>query len=128
MSNERKIREEDRFDADLSALKREPVQCPHCGEALPPEPELLAQAEEIRDLDLAEVRYDSEKGRVEIFGGGSGYSEAEPFSIHADRITTVGDVATWMAEIASKPWNYDEGFLERCGQALTSAYRAEAER
>lgn len=33
MSNDRKIREEDRFDADLSALKREPIQCPHCGEA-----------------------------------------------------------------------------------------------
>lgn len=34
MSKDRKIREEDRFDADLSALKREPIQCLHWAEAL----------------------------------------------------------------------------------------------
>lgn len=117
--------DETRYEPHQSSLLREPSRCPHCGEPLPQEPEVLRPSERIHDPIPYEpdVRYSHQRRRVEIFAGESGYSEADPMTIGAERVTTVADVARWMAIVAATPWTRSsERFLLDLGSALVAAF------
>lgn len=113
-----------RFEPDQASLRREPRRCPHCGEALPAEPEVMAPDERVYDPNRPEVRWNERRRRVELFGGDSGYSEADPFTIHADRVADTADVARWMARIAGEEWCRGQEFLDGLASALCNAENA----
>ena len=112
--------------ADSSTLTREPTRCPHCGEALPQEPELLGRGrapEEPGETwpETIEARYRPTLRRVEVFGGESGFSEADPLTVRAEQVEVPRDALRWMGEIGSKPWVHGEPFLLHLADALAMA-------
>ena len=84
----------------------------------------MAPDDRIRDPSGPDARYSGDRQRVEIFGGDSGFTEEQPFTIHADRVTTVEDLALWMARVAAKSWSREEEFVRRLGGALMAALEA----
>lgn len=97
--------------ADSSTLTAGPTQCPHCGKALPQE----AYPATI------EARYRPTLRRVEVFGGQSGFTEADPLTVRADQVDSPRAALRWMGEVGSKPWVHGEVFLLELADALVMA-------
>jgi len=116
--------------ADSSALTQEPVECPHCGEPLPQEPELLAALQGPTRVhpDTVEARYRPTRQRVEVFGGESGFTESDPLALEADRVNRARDALRWMGQVAAKPWARGRAFLRQLADALTMALHDEMEK
>lgn len=123
----------DQRAADSNTLIREPTRCPHCGEALPREPELLGRGRAPEEPvqthpETIEARYRPTLRRVEVFGGESGFSEADPLTVRAEQVDSARDALRWMGEVGSKPWVRGEPFLLQLADALVMALNDRGER
>lgn len=116
--------------ADSSALTREPVECPHCGEALPQEPALLEALEGPSQAhpETVEARYRPTLQRVEVFGGESGFTESDPLALEAERVGSAREALRWMGQVAAKPWARGRAFLRHLADALTMALHDQMEK
>lgn len=117
--------------ADSSTLTREPTRCPHCGNALPQEPELLGRERAPEEPSegypgTIEARYRPTLRRVEVFGGESGFSEADPLTVRAEQVDSAREALRWMGEVGSKPWVQGEPVLLQLADALAMALNDEA--
>lgn len=118
--------EESPRPADHSTLVTRPDRCPHCGEALPAEPEILARGSRESSESYPEnleARYRPTLRRVEVFGGESGFDEGDPLALEAGRVSSARDALRWMGEISAKPWAKGEAFHRKLADSLHMALR-----
>jgi hypothetical protein len=87
-------------------------------------PDFLAEMTEDERLGPALVAYDRKADTIDIFGGESRFSRADPYWIPGKDLATIGGVLHWVAHLSEKSWAHTYKFWTAFADAVEARNRA----